>query len=90
MCLHFSSWDQHSKEWSTDLPNDEEAITVGIGTGWFAVATDMNRIRIFTIGGVQRNVLDIGGQIIAISGHEDLLFVTFHSGIGMYLTIFIK
>lgn len=83
MCLHFSTWDK-SREWSTDLPQNEEATNAAIGSGWFAIGTNMNRLRIFTIGGVQRNLIDIGGQIIAISGHEDLLFVTYHTGIGKY------
>lgn len=52
------------------------------GDGWIAVSTDKNRVRIFTIGGAQRQIIEIGGQIIATSGHEDLLFISFHNGIG--------
>lgn len=81
MCLHFSSSD-NNKEWSVDMPHDEEVTGLAIGTGWLAAATDINRLRIFSVGGFQKDIVEVGGQIIAISGHEDLLFVTYHNGIG--------
>jgi len=80
-CYSFTSWDS-KKEWCTELPAREQVIGLAAGDGWLAASSDMNRIRIFTIGGAQKQIIEIGGQIITTSGHEDLLFVTFHNGIG--------
>jgi hypothetical protein len=81
MCLHYSSWDK-SKEWTTDLPKGEEITGLAIGSGWLAAATSVNRLRLFSLGGVQKGLVEVGGQIVATSGNEDLLFVAFHSGFG--------
>jgi len=86
MCLHFASWDSN-KEWIMTMPKKENISGLAIGTGWLAAATDANRLRLFTIGGVQKGIVEIAGQIVAISGHEDLLFVTFHNGFGLYFFI---
>lgn len=80
-CYSFSAWDT-KKEWSTDLPVGEEVIGLAAGDGWIAAATDMNRIRLFTVGGAQRQIIEVGGQIISTAGHEDLLFISYHNGIG--------
>ncbi|ODM89697.1 WD repeat and HMG-box DNA-binding protein 1, partial [Orchesella cincta] len=81
-CYSFTSWDS-KKEWSTELPVEEEVVGLAAGDGWLAASTDMNRVRIFTIGGAQKQIIEVGGPIITTSGHEDLLFITFHNGIGL-------
>jgi len=53
-----------------------------VGTGWIAVATSQNRLRLYSTGGVQKHVYDLAGSIVAVSAFEDLLFVVFHHGIG--------
>ena len=37
-----------TKEWSLDMPEEEEVVAVAAGAGWVAVATDCRMLRIFT------------------------------------------
>ncbi|CAG7825087.1 unnamed protein product [Allacma fusca] len=82
LCLNFSSWDS-SKEWLIDFPHGEEVTGIALGTGWVAAATTENRLRLFSVSGIQKFVYDFAGTIIAITGYENLLFVTYHNGVGI-------
>ncbi|CAL4136064.1 unnamed protein product, partial [Meganyctiphanes norvegica] len=78
---HFSALGG-SKEWSVDMANGEEILALCLGTNFVAVATDRRNLRIFSTGGVQRDVISIPGPIVCCIGHEDMLMVTFHTGMG--------
>ena len=39
-----------------------------------------NFLRVFSIAGMQRHVMSVGGPIIALGGHEERLAVAFHAG----------
>ena len=45
-----------------------------------AAATDRRNLRIFTLGGMQREVLTLPGPIVALSGHKTKIMITVHSG----------
>ena len=59
-----------------------QAIT--LGEGWLAVCTDKRIVRIFTLGGTQREIFSIPGPVVCMSGHGSHLMVVYHSGRGMY------
>nr|XP_023695676.1 WD repeat and HMG-box DNA-binding protein 1 [Paramormyrops kingsleyae]XP_023695677.1 WD repeat and HMG-box DNA-binding protein 1 [Paramormyrops kingsleyae] len=80
-CLHFSSWDTN-KEWIVDLPKDEDVQAVCLGQGWGAAATSARLIRIFSIGGVQKEIFSLPGPIVCMAGHGEQLFIVFHRGTG--------
>ncbi|XP_071453282.1 WD repeat and HMG-box DNA-binding protein 1 [Hetaerina americana] len=82
VCVMMNSWDG-SKEWNVDLPEGEEVLAVGAGSGWAAVATDSYSLRFFTTGGCQREVISIPGQVVCLAGHENQLVIVFHGGIGI-------
>ncbi|XP_046384284.1 WD repeat and HMG-box DNA-binding protein 1 [Ischnura elegans] len=82
VCVLMNSWDG-SKEWNMDMPEGEEVVAVGAGAGWAAVATNSYSLRFFTIGGCQREVMSIPGQVVCLTGHEHFLVVVFHGGIGV-------
>ena len=59
-----------------------QAIT--LGEGWLAVCTDKRIVRIFTLGGTQREIFTIPGPVVCMSGHGSHLMVVYHSGRGKF------
>ncbi|KAG5522671.1 hypothetical protein RHGRI_034720 [Rhododendron griersonianum] len=73
----FSSWANNS-EWSMRF-EDEEVKVVALGTAWVAAVTSLNFLRIFTEGGLQRNVLSLDGPVVTAVGFGDELAVVTHA-----------
>ena len=48
------------------------------------MCTDKRIVRIFTLGGTQREIFSIPGPVVCMSGHGSHLMVVYHSGRGMY------
>ncbi|XP_077419891.1 WD repeat and HMG-box DNA-binding protein 1 isoform X2 [Vanacampus margaritifer] len=80
-CLHFSSWDTN-KEWMVDLLNGEDARALCLGQGWAAVATSAFMVRLFSIGGVQREIFSLPGAVVCMAGHGEQLLIVYHRGTG--------
>lgn len=78
-CLHFSSWDTN-KEWMVDLPQGEDAKALCLGQGWAAVATTALMLRLFSIGGVQRELFSLPGPVVCMVGHGEQLLIVYHRG----------
>lgn len=53
-----------------------------IGDGWIAVVTDQRIVRIFSLGGIQREILSVAGPVVSISGHTHQLLLTYHHAMG--------
>ncbi|XP_032107015.1 WD repeat and HMG-box DNA-binding protein 1 isoform X2 [Sapajus apella] len=80
-CLHFSSWDS-SKEWMIDMPQNEDIEAICVGQGWTAAATSALLLRLFTIGGVQKEIFSLAGPVVSMAGHGEQLFIVYHRGTG--------
>ncbi|XP_055292373.1 WD repeat and HMG-box DNA-binding protein 1 isoform X2 [Moschus berezovskii] len=80
-CLHLSSWDS-SKEWIVDMPPNEDIEAICLGQGWAAAATSSLLLRLFTIGGVQKEVFSLPGPIVSMAGHGEQLVIVYHRGTG--------
>ncbi|KAM4662797.1 WD repeat and HMG-box DNA-binding protein 1 isoform 1-T2 [Discoglossus pictus] len=80
-CLHFSSWDT-SKEWIVDMPKSEDIKAVCLGQGWVACATSALLVRLFTVGGVQKEIFSLLGPVVCMAGHGEQLIVVYHRGTG--------
>ncbi|XP_044212022.1 WD repeat and HMG-box DNA-binding protein 1 [Thunnus albacares] len=80
-CLHFSSWDTN-KEWMVDLPKGEDARALCLGQGWAAVATSALMLRLFSVGGVQREVFSLPGPVVCMAAHGEQLLVVYHRATG--------
>ncbi|XP_077942026.1 WD repeat and HMG-box DNA-binding protein 1 [Gasterosteus aculeatus] len=80
-CLHFSSWDTN-KDWMVDLPAGEEARALCLGGGWAAVATSALMLRLFSVGGVQRDVFSLQGNVVCMAGHGEQLLIVYHRAPG--------
>ncbi|XP_068110818.1 WD repeat and HMG-box DNA-binding protein 1 [Hyperolius riggenbachi] len=80
-CLHFSSWDTN-KEWMVDMAKGEDIQAVCMGQGWVACATNALLVRIFTVGGVQKEIFSLLGPVVCMSGHGEQLLIVYHRGTG--------
>uniref|UniRef100_A0A7N6BWQ2 WD repeat and HMG-box DNA-binding protein 1 n=1 Tax=Anabas testudineus TaxID=64144 RepID=A0A7N6BWQ2_ANATE len=80
-CLHFSSWDTN-KEWMVDLPKGEDARALCLGQGWAAVATSTMTLRLFSVGGVQREIFSLPGPVVCMAGHGEQLLIVYHRATG--------
>ncbi|NXO02703.1 WDHD1 protein, partial [Rhinopomastus cyanomelas] len=80
-CIHFSSWDA-SKEWTVDMPKDEDIEAICLGQGWAACATSALLVRVFTVGGVQKEIFSLLGPVVSMSGHGEQLMIIYHRGTG--------
>ncbi|XP_046503248.1 WD repeat and HMG-box DNA-binding protein 1 [Equus quagga] len=80
-CLHFSSWDS-SKEWIVDMPQNEDVEAICLGQGWAAAASSALLLRLFTIGGVQKEVFSLLGPVVSMAGHGEQLLIVYHRGTG--------
>uniref|UniRef100_A0A9J8DC91 WD repeat and HMG-box DNA-binding protein 1 n=1 Tax=Cyprinus carpio carpio TaxID=630221 RepID=A0A9J8DC91_CYPCA len=80
-CLHFSCWDTH-KDWIVDLPKGEDVRALCLGQGWAAVATSALMVRLFSIGGVQKEIFSLPGAAVCMAGHGEQLLIVYHRGTG--------
>ncbi|XP_074960391.1 WD repeat and HMG-box DNA-binding protein 1 [Phalacrocorax aristotelis] len=80
-CIHFSSWDAN-KEWTVDMPKDEDIEAVCLGQGWAACATSALLVRVFTVGGVQKEIFSLPGPVVSMAGHGEQLMIIYHRGTG--------
>ncbi|NXL94080.1 WDHD1 protein, partial [Alectura lathami] len=80
-CIHFSSWDAN-KEWTVDMPKDEDIEAICLGQGWAACATSALLVRLFTVGGVQKEIFSLPGPVVSMAGHGEQLMIVYHRGTG--------
>ncbi|XP_078443316.1 transducin family protein / WD-40 repeat family protein isoform X2 [Wolffia australiana] len=73
----FSSWANNS-EWSMRF-EAEEVKVVALGAGWVAAVTDLNFLRIFSEGGLQRHIISLNGPVVTAVGFKDELAVVTHA-----------
>lgn len=81
--MNFLTWDESNKEWSVDLPQDEFIQCLCVGSGFTAVITDANFVRIFTLAGIQVSLFSIPGSVVSCSAQENSLFVIYNSSPGI-------
>ncbi|XP_034049055.1 WD repeat and HMG-box DNA-binding protein 1 isoform X1 [Thalassophryne amazonica] len=80
-CLHFSSWDTN-KEWIVDLPKGEDVRALCLGQGWAAAATSTLMVRLFSIGGVQKEIFSLPGRVVCMAAHGEQLLIVYHRATG--------
>lgn len=80
-CMHFSSWD-NNKEWSVNMPKEEEIHCVVLGEGWLAVATSARYVRLFSLAGVQNEMFTIPGPVVCMAAHATQLMLIYHAAMG--------
>lgn len=71
-----------------DMPKDEEIEAICLGQGWAACATTALLVRVFSVGGVQREIFSLPGPVVSMAGHGEQLMVVYHRGIFSLLSFF--
>lgn len=64
------------------MPKHENIKCIAIGKEWIAAFTSINRLRVFSVGGIQKFIYDLPNQVVSMAGFENLLFVAYHNGVG--------
>ncbi|XP_060817522.1 WD repeat and HMG-box DNA-binding protein 1 [Bombus pascuorum] len=80
--IALQGWGSGNKEWSLDLPEDEEGHCVAAGDNFVALATSRRHLRIFTVGGTQREIVALPGSVVAMNGLKNNLVLAYHTGTG--------
>ncbi len=80
LVVHCLSVSDAGREWSVEMLGKEEVMAVACGLGWVAAATDRRRLRIFTSGGLQKEILSLPGPAVALAGKGSKLLVSVHLG----------
>ena len=62
------------------LTSKESICSVAIGDGWIAIATNKQMLRLFSVGGVQREIVSIPGRPITLAGWGGRLAIVYQSG----------
>ena len=75
---YFSSGDVN-KEWRVEM-GEEEITGVAAGDDWVAVTTSLHHLRLFSAGGIQREVTMIPGGLVTLAGCGDRLVVVWQGG----------
>lgn len=89
VCVMLNAWDG-SKEWSTVLSEEEEALCVAAGQGFVAMVTDTRMLRVFTTCGTQREVISLPGPVVCLTAHQHSLAVVYHCATGRCCLNFYK
>jgi chromosome transmission fidelity protein 4 len=74
----FDSWTTNT-EWRVQL-GKEQADSVAIGNKWLVLVTDLNYVRIFSLGGRQMSVFQINGPVLTCCASGNLFAVVHHCG----------
>ncbi|XP_011171190.1 WD repeat and HMG-box DNA-binding protein 1 [Solenopsis invicta] len=80
--IALQGWGSGNKEWILDLPEGEESECLAAGDNFIAVATSRRNLRLFMIGGTQREILALPGPIVTMNGLGNHLVIAYHAGIG--------
>jgi len=62
------------------MPKDEDVEAICLGQGWAACATSALLVRVFTVGGVQREIFSLPGPVVSMAGHGEQLMIIYHRG----------
>jgi chromosome transmission fidelity protein 4 len=66
------------------MPEGEQIEAVALGNDWAAVCTDAKHVRVFSLEGQQKYILQQASQIVTMTGYENLLVIVYHSGVPLY------
>ncbi|XP_076761304.1 WD repeat and HMG-box DNA-binding protein 1 isoform X2 [Xylocopa sonorina] len=81
--IALQGWGSGNKEWSLDLSEDEEGHCIAAGDNFVALSTSKRHLRIFTVGGTQREIVAVPGPVVAMNGFKNDLVLAYHTGIGV-------
>jgi chromosome transmission fidelity protein 4 len=77
----FNAWTTNA-EWTLPLPLGEDAIGVAAGATYCVVANNRRMIRLFSLSGLQANVMSMPGDIVSVFADGPVFGVVYHAGYG--------
>ncbi|XP_057323397.1 WD repeat and HMG-box DNA-binding protein 1 [Microplitis mediator] len=80
--IALQGWGSGNKEWTADLPEDEESLCVAAGSTFVALATTRGNLRLFMVSGIQREVLALPGPVVAMNAVGNHLVIAYHKSAG--------
>ena len=76
-CMLFNTWDL-VKEYTIDLPKDEQIDSIAAGQTFIAAATSQLYLRVWTVGGIQTSIISLNGPAVNISAQDRFLMILYH------------
>ena len=78
--LYFQQYDNWANdgEWQVTMPAGEDILSIATGSTWVAAVTSKRYLRIYSLGGAQRQIISLEGDAVSISGSDDALAVVWH------------
>ena len=76
---YFSSGDVN-KEWSVEMRERERITGVAAGDSWVVVTTSSLHLRLFSAGGIQRQIVMMQADLVSVVGAGDRLMVVWDGG----------
>ena len=73
----YESWTNEG-EWEITMPAGEDILSVASGSSWVAAVTSKRYLRIYSLGGAQRQIISLEGAPVSITGKDDCLAVVWH------------
>lgn len=83
----FSSWSA-TKEWTVSLPKAESAVLLSLSNTHVVVVTDMNYVRVWSVGGVQGHVICLPGDPVTAAAHNNMLSVAHYAGFTLTYSLY--
>ncbi|KAL5259164.1 hypothetical protein ACHWQZ_G009576 [Mnemiopsis leidyi] len=83
----FSSWSA-SKEWSVNLPKEESVVLLTVSNTLLGVVSDLQYVRTWSLGGLQRHVISLPGDPVTLASHNDLISVAHYSGATLSFSLY--
>ncbi|CAN0456889.1 unnamed protein product, partial [Ectocarpus sp. 12 AP-2014] len=80
--LYYKGLGRHSlgDDWTRMMPAKESVLSVAVGRGWAAAATNRQLVRLFSASGLQGETFMLPGPVVSMVGSGDVLMVAFHKG----------
>ena len=73
----YESWSNDS-EWQISMPAGEDILAIATGSSWVAAVTSKRYLRIYSLGGAQKQIISLEGDAVTITGSDDSLAVVWH------------
>ena len=84
--IYFKPFDEakHSQDWHYQMQDGESIEAIAQGSEWVAAITDAGYIRVFSLDGVQKYILNETCQVVTMAGYENLMVIIYHAGLPLF------
>jgi chromosome transmission fidelity protein 4 len=73
----FDNW-ASKNDWSIQLPEGENALSIACNTDTVIVSTDQQYVRFLSTGGIQTGIRSFGGPIISLAANDHYILIAYH------------